>query len=186
MNGLSESMTDALPSRNTPPSLTDPAAVLPHPAADTATAAATAGCDSPPASGFYDPMVQGALYATDSPSDLAGQMREVIRTKLAAGESGDQIIAFFVERYGDSVLIEPPRHGIGLVVWAAPLLILVVGGLLLWRLLRGWVQPHWSPAASAPAPTAPYRNGTAASSDPAPQTSVERARAELERFRREG
>src|SRR5271165_4849776 len=42
MNGFSESMLDALPSRNTPPSLAPPAAVVPHPAADKATATATA------------------------------------------------------------------------------------------------------------------------------------------------
>ena len=44
-------------------------------------------------------------------------MRTVIRAKLLAGESDQQIIAYFVERYGEGVLVEPPRHGLALVAW---------------------------------------------------------------------
>jgi cytochrome c-type biogenesis protein CcmH/NrfF len=138
------------------------------------------------------PVCSGASVA-DSPSDLAGQMRSVIRARLQAGESEEQIIAYFVERYGDSVLIEPPRRGIGLAVWLAPIGMLALGGLLLWRLLRAWLRPHRTPslasgaAVTATSPSAaPYRNGTAHAESPAPVSSVDRARAELDRFRREG
>ena len=65
------------------------------------------------------PVCSGAAVS-DSPSELAGQMRTVIRAKLRAGESEEQIVTYFVERYGDGVLIEPPRRGIGLVVWVVP------------------------------------------------------------------
>ena len=47
----------------------------------------------------------------------------MIRQKVAAGETRDQIIQYFVDRYGDSILIEPPRHGIGLAVWLGPVII---------------------------------------------------------------
>lgn len=141
------------------------------------------------------PVCSGASVA-DSPSDLAGQMRSVIRAKLQAGESEEQIVAYFVERYGDGVLIEPPRRGIGLAVWLAPLTMLAVGAVLLWRLLRIWIRPR--PAVSPIAgpstatsaalhpPAAPYRNGTARAEGSAPASSVDRARAELDQFRREG
>ena len=134
------------------------------------------------------PVCAGASVA-ESPSDLAGQMRSVIRARLQAGETEDQIIAYFVERYGDSVLVEPPRRGFGLAVWIAPILILVVGGVLLWRLLKTWLRPR--PAVpslvSESASITPYRNGTAHADAPAPATStVDRARAELDRFRQEG
>ena len=134
------------------------------------------------------PVCSGAPVS-DSPSDLAGQMRAVIRTKLQAGESDEQIIGYFVERYGDSVLMEPPRRGFGLVVWGAPILVLLLGGLLLWRVSRNWLSRRHAPAfiASESVPAVPYRNGAAATSEPpepAQVTAAERARAELEQFRR--
>lgn len=132
------------------------------------------------------PVCSGAPVS-DSPSELAGQMRNVIRAKLEDGETEEQIVAYFVERYGDSVLIEPPRRGVGLLVWIAPLGALAAGGLLLWRVLRSWLRPR--PALSldsGSAPETPYRNGTAHADEPASASSVDRARAELDRFRREG
>jgi cytochrome c-type biogenesis protein CcmH len=131
------------------------------------------------------PVCSGASVA-DSPSDLAGQMRAVIRSKLDAGETDQQIVAYFVERYGDGILIEPPRHGIGLAVWLAPILILVAGGVLLWRLLKSWIRSSSSPSSVPLGPAeVPYRNGTAHADGPEPVSAVDRARAELEQFRRE-
>ena len=141
------------------------------------------------------PVCAGASVA-DSPSDLAGQMRTVIRARLQAGESEEQIIAYFVERYGDGVLIEPPRRGVGLAVWLVPLAMLAIGSVLLWRLLRSWLRPRPAPSlvtgASAVAspgvhpPPEPYRNGTVYADGPARISSVDRARAELDRLLREG
>ena len=51
---------------------------------------------------------------------LAVQMRGIVKEKLAAGWSDEQVREFFVERYGPSVLLEPPTRGISLVVWLAP------------------------------------------------------------------
>lgn len=155
------------------------------------------------------PVCAGAPVS-DSPSELAGQMRSVIRSKLEAGESEEQIIAYFVERYGESVLIEPPRRGFGLAVWLAPVVMLAAGGVLLWRLLRGWIRPRTDRAlALGGDPVAASRNGagrvngTAGAHDgvhvdaspqvdaapldrrAAPPSSIEQARAELDRFRRE-
>src|SRR5215212_6268042 len=108
------------------------------------------------------PVCAGASVA-ESPSDLAGQMRSVIRTKLQAGENEQQIVAYFVERYGDGVLIEPPRRGISLLVWVAPLIVLIVGAVLLWRLLQSWLRPRRVAAARVNGlPIAPTStNGTA-------------------------
>jgi cytochrome c-type biogenesis protein CcmH len=114
-------------------------------------------------------------------------MRAVIRTKLADGESDQQIVDYFVDRYGDGVLIEPPRRGFSLIVWIAPVLILVAGGFLLWRLLRSWMR---TPVAAAtlplerPAPA--YQNGTTHAAHDDEPSSVDRARVELDRYRREG
>ena len=82
--------------------------------------------------------------AADSPSGLAGDMRAVIRDKLAAGESDQQILDSFVASYGDSILTDPPKRGIGLGVWLGPTIGLVLGVLALLTLLRTWRR---SPAA---------------------------------------
>lgn len=57
------------------------------------------------------------LSVADSPSPLAEQMRGIIQEKVAAGESREQIIAYFSQRYGEDVLLEPPKAGFGQVVW---------------------------------------------------------------------
>lgn len=55
------------------------------------------------------------------------QMREVISEKLIAGESKEQIKAYFVTQYGDVVLGAPSSEGFNAVVWLLPLLAAVVG-----------------------------------------------------------
>jgi cytochrome c-type biogenesis protein CcmH len=56
------------------------------------------------------------------------QMREVIAEKLAAGESAEQIRAYFVEQYGDVVLGAPAAEGFDSLAWLLPV-ILGIGGL---------------------------------------------------------
>jgi cytochrome c-type biogenesis protein CcmH len=66
------------------------------------------------------------LSVADSSSELAGQMREIIRVKVAAGEPRDEILAYFVERYGEEVLAAPPAVGFaGLAWWGAAAIPLV-------------------------------------------------------------
>ena len=82
-----------------------------------------------------------SVSVADSPAELAGQMRALIRKKLEAGESDQQILDYFVAAYGDSVLLEPPRRGLGWAVWLAPVLALAVGTAILWLVLRAWARP---------------------------------------------
>jgi cytochrome c-type biogenesis protein CcmH len=74
----------------------------------------------------------------DSPSGLANDMRSVIRTKLAAAESDQQILDEFVASYGDSILTEPPKRGISLGVWVGPLIGVGFGVLIVSVLLKTW------------------------------------------------
>ena len=77
------------------------------------------------------------LSVADSPSEMAGQMRAIIRERLAAGESPDAVQAYFVQRYGEWILLSPPRRGFNLLVWLLPLVAVAVGlvtaGALVWR-----------------------------------------------------
>ncbi len=78
------------------------------------------------ASRLMCPVCEGRTVA-DSTSELAAQMRAVIREKLAQGETEDAVLAYFVERYGPSVLATPPAAGSGWVLWLAPA-VLAAGG----------------------------------------------------------
>ena len=86
------------------------------------------------------PVCQNESVA-DSPSELAAQMRALIRTKLEEGESPETIVAYFISRYGEWILLDPPRQGLGWVLWSAPAVILVVGLAAAVRFIRRRVRP---------------------------------------------
>ena len=76
-----------------------------------------------------------------SQASLAKQMQAMVREKLAQGESREEIIAFFVDKYGPSILADPPKRGFNLLVWVVPPLVLALGGGLLVVVVRGMRRP---------------------------------------------
>ncbi|MGH2496998.1 MAG: cytochrome c-type biogenesis protein [Ktedonobacteraceae bacterium] len=84
------------------------------------------------------PVCQGESVA-DSPSTISQQMRGVIRQQLQQGQSEQQIIQYFVSRYGNSILWSPPKQGFTMLAWVIPIAILLGGALLLVLVLRGWL-----------------------------------------------
>ena len=79
-----------------------------------------------------------SLSVADSPSETAHQMRGVIREHLAAGETPEQVTAYFVDKYGVWILLEPPRQGFSLLVWVVPYVGLLGGLVLVGLVLRRW------------------------------------------------
>jgi len=70
------------------------------------------------------------------PTQACAQWRALIREKLAAGWTDDQIKQYFVDQYGARVLSEPPRTGLNWLVYLVPPLLFVVGVVILVRTLR--------------------------------------------------
>jgi cytochrome c-type biogenesis protein CcmH len=93
------------------------------------------------------------LSVADSPSRLAGEMRSEIATRLRTGQSPEQIRAFFVDRYGEWILLEPPRRGLNWVPWAVPVVALVAG-VAIWMTVIRRRRPSASEVGGAhPEPT---------------------------------
>ncbi len=95
------------------------------------------------------PVCEG-LSVAESPSQLATQMRTVIREKLAAGETEEQITRYFVDRYGESVLRVPPRSGFTAIAWIVPYLALALAAFFLVRTV-GRRRHDTAPAAGSDA-----------------------------------
>jgi cytochrome c-type biogenesis protein CcmH len=92
------------------------------------------------------------LSVADSPSETANQMRGIIRERLAQGETPDQVRAYFVDKYGTWILLEPPRQGFNLLVWVAPFAALLAGlGLVAAVAFRWRRAAARGPAAPEPA-----------------------------------
>lgn len=81
----------------------------------------------------------------DSSSRISIQIRDQIQEQLRAGRTEAEILAFFQERYGDWILLEPPRRGVHLLVWLLPAIAFAagVGGLAL--LVLRWTRTAREP-----------------------------------------
>ena len=64
--------------------------------------------------------------------------RAQIKDQLAAGWSEQQIIDYFVTQYGERVLAEPQRKGFSSLVWMLPVIVVLLGGVVVWQVLKSW------------------------------------------------
>jgi cytochrome c-type biogenesis protein CcmH len=78
---------------------------------------------------------QGQSIA-DSDAEMAGDMRALVRERIARGEQPAAIRSYLIQRYGDYVTYDPPLSWVTAPLWIAPLLLLVIGLLLARRLFR--------------------------------------------------
>ena len=76
------------------------------------------------------------LSVADSPSEMAQQMRAIVREQLEAGKTPEQIKEFFVSKYGEWVLLKPKTTGFSALLWILPYAALVVGVIAGWVFLR--------------------------------------------------
>lgn len=78
---------------------------------------------------------------SESSADMAKDMRAVITEQLQAGKSRSEIMQFFVDRYGNYVLMKPPFDPTGALLWIAPAALLLGIGAFAWLYQRRRVRP---------------------------------------------
>lgn len=91
------------------------------------------------------------LSVADSPSDLAKEMRNLVRDLLQQGKTPEEVRAYFVSRYGEFVLLSPPKRGFNLLLWGLPFLAIVAGACGVYVVAKRWttqrtVEPSVDPA----------------------------------------
>ncbi|MGC1215478.1 MAG: cytochrome c-type biogenesis protein CcmH [Micromonospora sp.] len=104
--------------------------------------------------GLRCPACQGESVA-DSRSPIAVAMRQAVADQVAQGRDRDEIERWFVQRYGEEVLAEPPARGPGLLLWSVPPLALLAAAFAALRTLR----PRPGPPVAAPTGPPPRRDG---------------------------
>jgi cytochrome c-type biogenesis protein CcmH len=128
--------------------------------------AAVPALAQPPATNVEDPrlyevaaqlrcVVCQNLSVADSPSEMAQQMRGIIRERLAAGDSPDQVIQYFVDKYGEWILLAPRRQGFNWLVWLAPSVSVAVGLVIFVIVVRRWTGRRRARMAAPPAAVDP-------------------------------
>ena len=93
------------------------------------------------------------VVCDDSDAPLAADLRAIVRERLTAGDTNEEVMAYIVARYGNFVLLKPPLDLQTILLWSAPLLVLIPGGLGLALYLR--------------------RRGRASAAEPTPLTAEE-------------
>jgi cytochrome c-type biogenesis protein CcmH len=86
------------------------------------------------------PVCQG-VSIQESPTELALEMKGVIRGLLNEGRSPQEVKDYFVDRYGEWVLLEPKREGFNLLVYLLPFVVLGAGLIVVARTVRKWSAP---------------------------------------------
>jgi cytochrome c-type biogenesis protein CcmH len=74
----------------------------------------------------------------DSDAELARDLRVIVRERLSAGDTDQAVMDFVVARYGEFVLLKPQFNARNALLWSAPFVILLLGGLLV---VRRWRRP---------------------------------------------
>jgi cytochrome c-type biogenesis protein CcmH len=114
------------------------------------------------------------LSVSDSPSSIARAQLDKVRELVAEGKTDQEVVDYFVARYGEWVLLEPKAEGFNWLVWLGPAALLLVGGFVIWR------QVQRGPEAATPTqPVQPQSPATPSAEDEDPY--LQAVRRELER-----
>jgi cytochrome c-type biogenesis protein CcmH len=90
------------------------------------------------------------LSVADSPSEMAQQMRGIVRERLVAGDTPEQVIQYFVDKYGEWILLKPRRAGFNWLVWLAPYVSVGLGLVIFALVVRRWTRRQRARVATPP------------------------------------
>lgn len=72
----------------------------------------------------------------DSEAGIARDLRHIVRERLVAGDSNQEVKDYLVARYGEFVLLKPPVKETTWILWFGPLGIALIGAVVVWRIAR--------------------------------------------------
>jgi cytochrome c-type biogenesis protein CcmH len=84
----------------------------------------------------------------ESNAELARDLRLLVRERLVAGDTDAEVIDYLVDRYGEFVLLNPPATGTNLILWGAPVALLLLGAGVAVGHVRGQRAASGNAAAS--------------------------------------
>lgn len=87
------------------------------------------------------PVCEGQSVA-ESNSQLARDMRALVRKQLEEGKTREEIVGYFVSSYGEAILAAPRPRGFGAVLWALPVLSVLIGAGIILRTIRSYQRPE--------------------------------------------
>ena len=72
----------------------------------------------------------------DSDSELAKDLRKIIRIKIVEGKKDKEINDFLVEKYGNFILMKPPFYSETFLLWSSPFIIVFIGFIIIFFSLK--------------------------------------------------
>ncbi len=100
------------------------------------------------------------INLADCRTQTCEQWRGQIADLVQEGYNDEEVLDYFVTRYGDQVLQEPPKHGSTLVLWLLPIIVILAAGAWLVYTMRGWINREPAPVAVTAAPASPTQSSS--------------------------
>ena len=72
----------------------------------------------------------------ESNSELAKDLKILIKEKLILGDSDEEIYEFLKERYGDYILLKPPLNLNTVILWFLPFIVLMFGSIMIFKIIK--------------------------------------------------
>ena len=83
------------------------------------------------------PICAGQTIA-QSNSGTSVQMRDLVLKKLRQGETKEEILQYFVSRYGERIMTKPNKKGLNLMLWFLPFVFIALATIVIYLLIRHW------------------------------------------------